>query len=349
MGGITLRELDAKQITETVAQLCKEAAYYLPKDVYEGLKKGRETEKSPVGQAVLDQIIKNAEIARDEDRPYCQDTGMTIVFLEVGQDLHIVGGDLEEAVNDGIAKGYTEGYLRKSVVAEPIFNRVNTQNNTPGVIYTKIVPGDKLKITVEPKGFGSENKGGIKMLVPADGLEGVKLVEQIKPDIVLLDLDMPTMSGNEALAQILEIDPTMKVLMLTVSEDGDDLAECMRLGAVGYLLKKIDADFLLQSIRHAVAGDSVISPEMTSKLVMKLRNDSFRTSSATADIESLTPRERQTLAWLARGVSNKEIARTLDLAESTVKVHVQSVLRKLNIKSRVQAAVFAVEHHLDKL
>ena len=122
MGGITLRELDAKQITETVAQLCKEAAYYLPKDVYEGLKKGRETEKSPVGQAVLDQIIKNAEIARDEDRPYCQDTGMTIVFLEVGQDLHIVGGDLEEAVNDGIAKGYTEGYLRKSVVAEPIFN-----------------------------------------------------------------------------------------------------------------------------------------------------------------------------------------------------------------------------------
>lgn len=183
----------------------------------------------------------------------------------------------------------------------------------------------------------------------ADGLEGVKLVEQIKPDIVLLDLDMPTMSGNEALAQILETDPSMKVLMLTVSEDSDDLAECMRLGAVGYLLKKIDADFLLQSIRHAVAGDSVISPEMTSKLVMKLRNDTYRASSASADIESLTPRERQTLAWLARGVSNKEIARTLDLAESTVKVHVQSVLRKLNIKSRVQAAVFAVEHHLDKL
>ena len=97
MGGITLRELDAKQITETVAQLCKEAAYYLPKDVYEGLKKGRETEKSPVGQAVLDQIIKNAEIARDEDRPYCQDTGMTIVFLEVGQDLHIIGGTMDRA------------------------------------------------------------------------------------------------------------------------------------------------------------------------------------------------------------------------------------------------------------
>ena len=122
----------------------------------------------------MDQIIKNAEIAKAEDRPYCQDTGMTIVFLEVGQDLHITGGNLEDAVNEGIGKGYTEGYLRKSVVAEPLFNRVNTKNNTPGIIYTKIVPGDKLKITVAPKGFGSENKSGVKMLVPADGVEGVK-------------------------------------------------------------------------------------------------------------------------------------------------------------------------------
>ena len=169
-----MRELDAKQITETVAQMCKEAAYYLPKDVYEALKRGRETEKSPVGQNVLDQIIRNAEIARAEDRPYCQDTGMTIVFLKVGQDLHITGGNLEDAINEGIAKGYTEGYLRKSVVAEPLFNRKNTQNNTPGVIYTEIVPGDKLEITVAPKGFGSENKSGVKMLVPADGVEGVK-------------------------------------------------------------------------------------------------------------------------------------------------------------------------------
>ena len=169
-----MREIDAKQITETVAQMCKEAAYYLPDDVYRALKKGRETEKSPVGQNVLDQIIKNAEIAKAEDRPYCQDTGMTIVFLEVGQDLHITGGNLEDAVNEGIGKGYTEGYLRKSVVAEPLFNRVNTKNNTPGIIYTKIVLGDKLKITVAPKGFGSENKSGVKMLVPADGVEGVK-------------------------------------------------------------------------------------------------------------------------------------------------------------------------------
>ncbi len=174
MGGITLRELDAKTITENVAEMCKEAAYYLPEDVVAALKKGRETEKSPAGQAVLDQILKNAEIAKTEDRPYCQDTGMVIVFLEVGQDLHITGGDLNDAVNAGIAKGYVDGYLRKSVVGEPLFNRVNTKDNTPGVIYTKIVPGDQLKITIAPKGAGSENKGGVRMLVPADGVEGVK-------------------------------------------------------------------------------------------------------------------------------------------------------------------------------
>ncbi len=169
-----MREIDVNTITENVAKMCMEAAYYLPEDVYRGLKKGRETEKSPVGQVVLDQIIKNAEIAKSEDRPICQDTGMTIVFLKLGQEVHITGGDLYEAVNAGIAKGYTEGYLRKSVVSEPLFNRVNTKNNTPGVIYTEIVPGDKLDITIAPKGFGSENKSGIRMLVPADGVEGVK-------------------------------------------------------------------------------------------------------------------------------------------------------------------------------
>ena len=169
-----MRTINVKDITETVAQLCKDAAYYLPKDVYEALKKGRQTEESPVGCVVLDQIIKNEEIARDEDRPYCQDTGMTIVFVEVGQDVHLEGGDLEEAINAGVAKGYVEGYLRKSVVAEPLFNRKNTQNNTPAIIYTKIVPGDKVKIDVELKGFGSENKSDVAMLVPADGVEGVK-------------------------------------------------------------------------------------------------------------------------------------------------------------------------------
>ena len=169
-----MRTINVEQITEEVAQMCKEAAYYLPQDVYEALKRGRATEESPVGCDVLDQIIRNSEIAREEDRPICQDTGMTIIFLEIGQDLHIVGGNLYEAINAGVAKGYIEGYLRKSVVAEPLFNRKNTQNNTPAIIYPKIVDGDGLKIELTLKGFGSENKSGIKMLVPADGVEGVK-------------------------------------------------------------------------------------------------------------------------------------------------------------------------------
>lgn len=174
MGGFTLRTIQVEKITEAVTQMCKDACYYLPKDVYEALKKGRETEESPVGRDVLDQIIKNAEIAREEDRPICQDTGMTIVFVEIGQDVHFEGGNLNDAINAGVAKGYVEGYLRKSVVGEPLFNRKNTTNNTPAIIYTSIVPGDKVKIKLAPKGFGSENKSGIKMLVPADGVEGVK-------------------------------------------------------------------------------------------------------------------------------------------------------------------------------
>ena len=153
-----MRTIDVKEITEAVARMCKEAAYYLPKDVYEALKKGRETEQSPVGRDVLDQIIKNSELARSEDRPICQDCGLVIVFVEVGQDVHLEGGDLNDAINAGVAKGYTEGYLRKSVVEEPLFNRKNTGDNTPAVIYTKIVPGDKVHIRLEPKGFGSENK-----------------------------------------------------------------------------------------------------------------------------------------------------------------------------------------------
>lgn len=179
----------------------------------------------------------------------------------------------------------------------------------------------------------------------ADGLDGVKQAELLKPDVVLLDLDMPVMNGREALGQILSGCPDTAVLMLTVSEDGEDLAECMRGGARGYLLKNINADFLLDSIRRAVDGDSVLSPEMTAKLLARLRQPP---SAKTSELDTLTPRERETLSWLARGVSNKEIARELDLAESTVKVHVQNILRKLSLSSRVQAAVYAVEHGLDK-
>lgn len=169
-----MRSINVEEVTQAVAKLCVDACYYLSEDVYEALVKAKETEESPLGKDVIDQIVQNADIARNEDRPICQDTGMTVIFMEIGQDVHFVGGNLEDAVNAGVAKGYTEGYLRKSVVAEPLFDRKNTTNNTPAVLHTYIVPGDKVKIKVAPKGFGSENKSGLKMLVPADGVEGVK-------------------------------------------------------------------------------------------------------------------------------------------------------------------------------
>ena len=176
----------------------------------------------------------------------------------------------------------------------------------------------------------------------ADGLSGVKLVAQTRPDIVLLDLDMPVMNGREALAQILSAHPEQTVVMLTVSEDSDDLTECMRLGARGFLLKNINADFLLDSIRKAVDGDNVFSPEMTARLVQSLISPAAPPKNNA--LSSLTPRELEILGYLAAGHSNKVIARRLDLAESTIKVHVQNILRKLELSSRVQAAVYAVEH-----
>ncbi|RKV70512.1 MAG: DNA-binding response regulator [Neisseria sp.] len=176
----------------------------------------------------------------------------------------------------------------------------------------------------------------------ADGFTGIKLVEQMRPDIVLLDLDMPVMNGRETLAQILSSNPQQTVVMLTVSEDNDDLTECMRIGARGFLLKNINADFLLDSIRKAVDGDNVFSPEMTTRLVQSLISPSApRTDQA---LSTLTPRELEILGYLAAGHSNKVIARHLELAESTIKVHVQNILRKLNLSSRVQAAVYAVQH-----
>ena len=176
----------------------------------------------------------------------------------------------------------------------------------------------------------------------ADGLSGVKLVEQTKPDIVLLDLDMPVMNGREALAQILSVRSEQNVVMLTVSEDSEDLTECMRFGARGFLLKNINADFLVDSIKRAVDGDNVFSPEMTARLVQSLiRPHNAGTGSA---LDTLTPRELEILGHLAAGHSNKIIARQLDLAESTIKVQVQNILRKLELSSRVQAAVYAVQH-----
>ncbi|EMS5280803.1 response regulator transcription factor [Neisseria gonorrhoeae] len=178
----------------------------------------------------------------------------------------------------------------------------------------------------------------------ADGLSGIKMISRLQPDVVLLDLDMPGMNGREALSQIISINPQQAVIMLTVSEDSDDLAECMRIGARGYLLKNINADFLLESIRKAAEGDNVFSPEMTAKLVKSLISP--QPAQRTQALSSLTPRELEILGYLAAGHSNKIIARHLDLAESTVKVHVQNLLRKLNLSSRVQAAVYAIRHNV---
>jgi two-component system nitrate/nitrite response regulator NarL len=179
-----------------------------------------------------------------------------------------------------------------------------------------------------------------------DGLEGVKRAKALKPDVVLLDLHMPGMSGREAVRVIQDEAPASRVLMLTVSEDAEDLLETLKSGAAGYLLKNIDADYLLDSIRRAARGESVMSPQMTGKLVTGLKSLARGDAGAPDERERLTPREREILQQLARGASNKEIARALDLAESTVKIHVQHILRKLNLTSRVQAAVYAVEQGL---
>ncbi len=176
-----------------------------------------------------------------------------------------------------------------------------------------------------------------------NGLQGVKDAKRLRPDVVLLDLHMPDISGLATIPLLKDEAPQAQIIMLTVSEDGEDLLEALRIGARGYLLKNIDTDFLLESIRRAAAGESVMSPQMAGKLVDAMRTPA-KSNSVNAD--KLSPRERQIIIKLARGDSNKEIARELDLSESTVKIHVQGILRKLNLASRVQAAVYAVEHGL---
>ena len=168
-----MREIRTDLITESVARLCIESNYYLGEDVLNALNTYRAIETSPVGQEVLDQILENAEIARKEQMPLCQDCGLTVVFLELGQDAYITGGDLNEAIAEGVRQGYQDGYLRKSIVDRPFSGRVNTKDNTPPVIHTNIVPGDRLRIIVAPKGGGSENMSQLAMLKPADGRSGV--------------------------------------------------------------------------------------------------------------------------------------------------------------------------------
>ena len=171
-----MRTIQASEISKTVAELCKKACYVVTPDMRKAFEKAKETEVSSIGKEILGKLLQNADLAEKGVAPICQDTGMTVVFVELGQDVHIEGGYIEDAINEGVKNGYVDNYLRKSVVAEPLFERKNTTNNTPAVINMRIVPGEKLKITVAPKGFGSENKSVLKMLVPADGIEGVKKV-----------------------------------------------------------------------------------------------------------------------------------------------------------------------------
>lgn len=168
-----MRDISAEEITRNIKKMCIEANYSLTEDMQDRLNEAEEKEVSPLGRKIIDQLQENLEIAGNDRIPICQDTGMAVVFAEVGQDVHITGGLLTDAINEGVREGYTEGYLRKSVVGDPI-ERVNTKDNTPAVIHYDIVPGDKIKLTVAPKGFGSENMSRIFMLKPADGIEGVK-------------------------------------------------------------------------------------------------------------------------------------------------------------------------------
>ena len=168
-----MREIQASTITDVVEKLCIEANYHLPEDVKCAITGCRACEDGEIAKGVLDKIVENYEIADAQNVPICQDTGMACVFLEIGQDVHIAGGDLAEAVNEGVRRGYDKGYLRKSVVKDPV-RRGNTGDNTPAMLYTEIVPGDQIKVTVGPKGFGSENMSMIRMFKPSAGLQGIK-------------------------------------------------------------------------------------------------------------------------------------------------------------------------------
>jgi len=169
-----IRTLDAAEITRVVRELCMEICYVVPEEMVELMRRAREKEESPLGRQILDLLLRNQELAGEGEYPYCQDTGYTVVFLDLGQDVHVTGGDLYDAIDEGVRQGYTDGFLRGSIVRDPIFDRRNTGDNTPAFVHTRIVPGDQVRIQVDAKGAGSENMGKHAMLKPADGLEGVK-------------------------------------------------------------------------------------------------------------------------------------------------------------------------------
>ena len=170
---MSVRELDVTEVTAAVKELCITANYDLPEDVYDALKRAEETEASPVGREVLGQLVENADIAARDRVPICQDTGLAVFFVDLGQDVHLVGGDFEAAVNEGVREGYVDGYLRKSAAEEPAHARRNTKDNTPAIIHTSIVPGDRVRIVMMPKGGGAENMSSLNMLKPSQGWAGM--------------------------------------------------------------------------------------------------------------------------------------------------------------------------------
>ncbi len=170
-----MRTIDVAEITENIKEMCIEANHFLTSDMDAAMKNAVDTEKAPLGKQILCQLQDNLQIAGEDMIPICQDTGMAVIFMEIGQDVHFAGGVLEEAINEGVRRGYVDGYLRKSVVKDPLI-RENTKDNTPAIIHYEMVPGDQVKIIVAPKGFGSENMSRVFMLKPADGIEGVKNV-----------------------------------------------------------------------------------------------------------------------------------------------------------------------------
>jgi len=171
---VSVRDVDAAEVTRVVRELCMEICYTVPPEMVELMERAREKEESPLGRQVLDLLIRNQELAAEGEYPYCQDTGYTVVFLDVGQDVHVANGDLYAAIDEGVRQGYTDGYLRGSIVRDPLFDRKNTGDNTPAFVHTRVVPGDEIKIQIDAKGAGSENMGKHAMLKPADGIEGVK-------------------------------------------------------------------------------------------------------------------------------------------------------------------------------
>lgn len=213
-----IREINVEDVKKIVATLCIQANYELSSDMCSKLREAKETEESTIGKQILDDLQENLRIAKNELIPICQDTGMTIVFLEIGQDIHFTNGNLEEAINAGVKTGYEEGYLRKSVVNDPII-RNNTKDNTPAIIHTKIVDGEKLKITVAPKGFGSENMSRIFMLKPAEGIAGVK---------------------NAILTAVKDAGPNACPPMVVGVGIGGDFEKCAELAKEALIREKID-------------------------------------------------------------------------------------------------------------